>query len=283
MLKENIFIQSEISIHDHFNLEQKVSYFLTPENKNDEFQIENYFFIPKNLGVNSKFLSKDIFYRRLHNYIRFRTPKFSLDYLVSDDDNTPYKRLSNLIDALLKNPTNKKLKRKFDHQLKMFGSIIRTTLRDHMTFIQNKNSTFEDRKILCEKYIKSCELIKKQLTRLWQKIYVPTFPKQMIKSFLWTEEAVIIFINEYCEKIIKTLRPEKNISKEDYNKIETSLLEMISENLEERKEKVKQPLPIDRESKEKYLFRKRVLKKFISSILFLNIRIKKEKRQPEKE
>ncbi len=277
MLIENEFIQSDISIHDHFNLEQKVSYFLSSDNTNDEYKIENYFFVPKNLGINSNTLTKERFYRRLHNYIRFRTPKFSLDFLISDNDNTPFKRLENIVNALLVDHKNIKLINKYDHQLKMLGSIIRTTLRDHVYFIESSESTENDRQNLCKKYIYSCKRLIEKLSHLWEKVYVPTFPEDMRQSFLWTEEAVLIFINDYSEKIIQFYKSKKNKSFENYSEVENDLLELISKNLKTRRKKINQPKPDDKESKERYLFRKRVLKKYISSVLFLDIRVRNEK------
>ncbi len=76
-------IRQRVRIHDRYQLEIKIEYPLLPS-KRTRYHLNTYLFIPHNLAVNELSYPPDEFYRRLQNYIRFKTPELSpMDLLTN--------------------------------------------------------------------------------------------------------------------------------------------------------------------------------------------------------
>lgn len=73
-------IQQRLLAHDRFQVEFKHFYRLQPDRKS-QYRITTYIFLPQSLGINSAVYSQREFYRRAQNYVRLRTPNFSLQAL----------------------------------------------------------------------------------------------------------------------------------------------------------------------------------------------------------
>lgn len=68
----------EVEIHDRFQLEMILQYNLR---KKSNSKIDFYFFIPKNLNINSLTYPKYLFYRNLKSYVRFSSKKIKISNL----------------------------------------------------------------------------------------------------------------------------------------------------------------------------------------------------------
>lgn len=76
-------IRQRVRIHDRYQLEIKIEYPLLPS-KRTRYHLNTYLFIPHNLAVNELSYPPSEFYRRLQNYIRFKTPELSpMDLLTN--------------------------------------------------------------------------------------------------------------------------------------------------------------------------------------------------------
>lgn len=77
-------IQQRMVAHDRLQVEMKHYYRLQPGRKS-QYRITTYIFLPQSLGINSTVYSQREFYRRIQNYVRLRTPEFSLAELCTKD------------------------------------------------------------------------------------------------------------------------------------------------------------------------------------------------------
>lgn len=73
-------IRQRVLAHDRFQVELKHYYRLQPDRKS-QYRITTYIFLPQSLGINSEVYSPREFYRRIQNYVRLRTPQFTLHEL----------------------------------------------------------------------------------------------------------------------------------------------------------------------------------------------------------
>ena len=85
-------ITSTVSKHDNFQIEFKTVYPIQHEHKMNEYSVDVFFFLPRNLAVNQYTFSSHEFYNDFSEYIRFKTPDFKLKTLV-DPDNSAMTRL----------------------------------------------------------------------------------------------------------------------------------------------------------------------------------------------
>ncbi|MGB5048254.1 MAG: hypothetical protein WBO46_04930, partial [Caldilineaceae bacterium] len=73
-------IQQRLLAHDRFQVEIRHFYRLQPSGKS-QYRITTYIFLPQSLGIHSGVYSQQEFYRRIQNYVRLRTPDFTLEAL----------------------------------------------------------------------------------------------------------------------------------------------------------------------------------------------------------
>lgn len=76
-------IRQRVRIHDRYQLEIKIEYPLLP-GRRTRYHLNTYLFIPHNLAINELSYPTGEFYRRLQNYIRFKTPVLSATQLLHD-------------------------------------------------------------------------------------------------------------------------------------------------------------------------------------------------------
>jgi hypothetical protein len=84
-----------ITVHDRYQLELKLGYPLTP-GKQTCYLIDTYLFLPASLGINSTTYAGKEFYRDIQTYIRMKTPRFTLEQILSDS-RSPLLRCESLL------------------------------------------------------------------------------------------------------------------------------------------------------------------------------------------
>jgi len=108
-------IEELIRIRDRNQFEIKLGYLINNKKKKNEYDINLYFFLPKNLGINNYSYSNSQFFEDLYSYVRFITPKSSLENLTE--------RMKNVINFM--NTKNQDIDAHFEHinyELKMIIS-----------------------------------------------------------------------------------------------------------------------------------------------------------------
>ncbi|TYC04692.1 MAG: hypothetical protein FXF54_00510, partial [Kosmotoga sp.] len=68
-------IEELIRIHDRNQFEIKLGYLINHKKKKTEYDINLYFFLPNNLGINKYNYSNSQFFEDLYGYVRLITPK----------------------------------------------------------------------------------------------------------------------------------------------------------------------------------------------------------------
>ncbi|MFA7578368.1 MAG: hypothetical protein WC002_09920, partial [Candidatus Muiribacteriota bacterium] len=166
------FLDLTLTPHDKNNIELKISYLFHRHTPKNDYEVETYFFIPKNLAVNERQLSNNDFYKRLHNYVRLKTPQINLDCVSNLKPSSPLINLETAINNLILNPGDYRLAKKYEYEIKMAGSIIKSSLRDYTEFIRDKKPAENDRIRLLNQYLKYSESILANISRLWETICI---------------------------------------------------------------------------------------------------------------
>lgn len=117
--------EGSIQFHDDLQFELKLEFNYNPEVKNNIFTQEFYLFIPESLIINSDNYSKSDFYHDETNFIRYKTPNYTFDEI---SDLSSKKNPLEMIYYM--QVTNDEDLKKMIDEIKLFGNIFRSTLRN---------------------------------------------------------------------------------------------------------------------------------------------------------
>ena len=138
-------IEIQTKIHDKFSIEFKVGFSGRDGVKMDFFDVNSWIFIPNGLYINKNTYSKDRFYTDMKSNIRLLTPSFTLREMVNGDD-APILHVKKALEEAKKEPSEEHLE-EVAFQLKLFGSIFKSSIRDESKEIRNSEPNVE----LCER------------------------------------------------------------------------------------------------------------------------------------
>ena len=97
-------ISDRIKLRDKRHFEVKLDYNLDPSIKVNKYKVEAYFFIPRTLCINRETYSEEDFFRNIQSWIRFKTPKISVENLLNKKNSkSPYARVYKLLNTKHKN------------------------------------------------------------------------------------------------------------------------------------------------------------------------------------
>ncbi len=258
-------IEENIEIHDRYQFELKLAYKLNKEKLYNYYNIETYLFFPINLGINKRTYKREQFYTDIHSYIRLKTPEVLLKNII-EGNGSPCMKLKNATIALEKG--DKRAIGIWEYHTKMFLSIFRTALRDHVLFTLEKEHD-KDIKYLLEEYIKRIKDITKTYRNLRKFVNIPTLPPNIFNLYLMGDEFISLSIEGFTYELLEGLKGRYEV----YTK---ELIALIKDEIVYRKEQGFPSIPDKNSDNETYLFRKGVLKKFASSVLFLDTHHEKE-------
>ena len=130
-------IHVQTSIHDRFSVEFKI-YFSGKEREHHQFKMNSWLFVPNSLNINAATYSKDQFYRDVKSNIRLKTPRFTLQQMVSADSQ-PLQYLSRAAQQATQEPSEEHLQN-LEFHVKMYVAIYKSALRDETKALQTPRS-----------------------------------------------------------------------------------------------------------------------------------------------
>lgn len=264
-------IEKNVKIHDKFSLELKFGYSTRRKVKENLFEVNTWIFIPNSLDINRQTYSKTDFYKDLKTNIRLITPEFLLRDMA-DRKKSPFIHLEDSFNALAASPTRGNT-REYEHQIKMFSSILKSSLRDHREHII-RNIETEDRDYLISNYLRSSRDILANYRSLRHIIAVPTVSGELFSLYLLGDEFISNLIEQHTFLLadeIRKLFPELS------RQTGPMLVDLIRGENDYRKSK---GFPVaecrGEEEIRELIYRRGVLKKLFESQLFLATRKKKD-------
>jgi hypothetical protein len=256
-------IEDKIKIHDRHQFELKVGYSLADLKKYTNYNVDIYFFLSGNLGINTYTYKKDDFYNDLQTYTRLNTPAVLLKNLCLQE-NSPFEKLKkHFKDITLKNNANFAPEEYYAH-IKLFCCAFKNALAQHTDFIKTKKD-IKDTEFLITEYIEQIQTILNKYKKLRTIITIPTIKNKMFAVYQYGEEYLYYLIEDNTFPFLEWLNQKKA---PDHKKIKEQLLSFLK-NLQETKKIYSSE--INKENNyEKLIFRKSVLKKYMSNILYLS-------------
>lgn len=266
MLEKDDVLDSKFSIHDKYRFEVKLDLGFRKERKS-LYNLEYYFFLPRSLNITPESYTKEMFYSSTQHYIRFKTPEISIEKLFTPSNTlSPFNRAMSAIDQLSSGQNGDFLTETICDELKLLGAIIRADLRDTVDYIiKEPSAQLKTRRI--EILIDEVKIISTCISDMRAKIISSKIPQRVADTFFAMDEYTSLMINEYLTDVLKCAQ-ENNclVSKELFDK----LCETISLQIKYRKSMGYSSLLIPDGDNSHFLYWRSLLKKFISSSLYLH-------------
>lgn len=264
-------IDENVKIHDKFSIELKVGFVARKKQKINDFAFNIWIFIPNSLDINRFTYTKDNFYRDLTSHIRLITPSFLLRN-IADQLVPPFSSLEKSFITLSAAPTRTN-KAKYEYELKIFLSILKSSLRDEVTHAINSKLD-NDRDFLIQSYLANIQKIAGYYRSLRRIINAPSISNELLDYFLFGDEFMSNLIEFHTFRLIQML---KKSHPTNYQRMKGELQALINKEIAYKTEKGY--LVVEENNKknnQELVFRQSMLKKYAESNLFLDIKKRKD-------
>jgi hypothetical protein len=257
-------IEIQTKIHDKFSIEFKVGFSGREGVKVDHFDVNSWIFIPNGLDINKQTYSKERFYSDMKSNVRLLTPAFTLKQMVEGED-APLFHMKKALDEVIANPTQEHLS-EFEFQLKLFGSIFKSAIRNESASIIN----MADKSLLYERCMVYADDVGRVLQdfRNLRDLIDPAHEEVMVKMGFADE-----FISHQTD--IRTMKILKAFNGHDYAGEKEAFAVLAEMLVEEKAYKTSQgyshTVNGDETNNRKLIYRHSLLKKYIESALFLKV------------
>ena len=261
----------QVKIHDKYQFEMKFTYPIDLNEKQISYRVETYMFMPNNLGVSPKTYTKDDYYGDAQTYIRFKTPDMPLKNIIKGDK-SPLKALEKAIKDIATNPADPEKENNYKQSLKMFCSVLKSSLRDEEAFIEKlgTNDKVED---FVKDYNETAAAIVKEFRGLKKLAHVPLLQGRPYALYLLADEHISLTVDKYRYRLLLALN---RLPLDDPKKARAALLDAINSETLYRDANKYPSVPRHNSDNEVMLYRMSALKKIMSSILFLKTQTRRE-------
>ena len=275
---QNDIIDSRIKLHDKYRFEIKLDIDLDASGKSS-YEVETYFFIPRALNVGPHNYKKENFYNSTQRYIRFRTPKISLGKLCDPALATsPLNRIRADMSRVLSGAGGQALTDKICDEFRLLGCIIRGEIRDYVKIFAGELASYgaaapaAQRKLFVgeglENFLGDLKNLETALSSLKAEVSDPAVPVKIRETAAFFDEYVSLILEEYLTSLIEALRANPG-ARAHFESIEKGVLEIVAGQNRYRQAMKYPSLLTPGSSNEVIIYRRGVLKKFISSVLYL--------------
>lgn len=280
------FIEGRVGVHDRNHFEVKLDYVLDPHMAANRYLVEGYFFVPRNLGLNPQTYSVGDFYNDISAYIRFKTPTVSLGRLAAQDEDALLARVSRLLMSVRTRPKHSRSRHRLVHELKLFGCILRARLRDFADRVTLQLEGGADREgsrellladiaKLCERTFRQLEAALTGYRRLRPDFVAGALPAPIVTTYRAVDEYTSMVSEHYLTELLASFDDHKS-NRCTLSGVRTHAKQIILSERGYREQMGYVAVLHAKGKNEHYLYRLGNLKKFVMSVLWLEISKEKE-------
>lgn len=257
--------------HDNYSVEFKFGFNCSLDGVRDDFKVNAWMFVPNSLDINEEVYGKKQFYRDIKSNVRFITPSYLLRE-IAQDDSQPLTMLKGAMEKVAVSKHESSLA-EYEYHLKMFAAIFKSALRNQATHLRNARS-LSDASYLVDEYLSNAETILKKFRALYAIIDVPSVSDQTRSYFRLCDE----FVTHIVE--IQTIRIVRRIDASAQTPEEIALRERFAKTVMDQREYKKRMgydvLNGEVNHDRRLVHHRGMLKKFIESDLYINLKKKKD-------
>ncbi len=260
-------VRERITIRDKNQFEIKYTYPLQLDQEYTEYVVETFIFLPSNLQINSKTYEKEKFYRDNTAYIRFKTPAFMLPDIISGE-NSPLEKTRDAIIQLIQNRDDSAAVENYDYRLRMFCSILKSALRDEIERIGNIRET-DHRTSEATLMTDSLATLQERFRLLRDIPGFNTLDQDKTTIFNFSDEYIGIISEYYLFKLLEVLDGNRQPGAGEDEKLRKKVIEQIKEGNSYRFSAGYPTIVRENSTNETFIYRMRMLKKIMGSILYI--------------
>ncbi|OIO04500.1 MAG: hypothetical protein COX65_00630 [Elusimicrobia bacterium CG_4_10_14_0_2_um_filter_56_8] len=275
---QNDILDSRIKLHDKHRFEIKLDIDLDASGKSS-YEVETYFFVPRALNIGPHNYGKEKFYNSSQRYIRFRTPKISLGKLCAPSlETSPLNRIKQDLGKALSGAGEQDLADTICDEFRLLGCIIRGEIRDYVKVFVEGLATYDtsvpaaQRKLFVaeglETFLADLKNLETALASVKANISDPAVPVKVKETAAFFDEYVSLILEEYLTALIEALRRSPAV-RERFADVEAGVLAIVTAQNRYRQAMKYPSVLVPGSSNEVIIYRRGVLKKFISSVLYL--------------
>jgi hypothetical protein len=265
-------IDENVKVHDQFSVELKVGFVARKKQKINDFAFNIWIFVPNSLDINRFTYTKNDFYKDFTSHIRLITPSYQPGNLA-DPSSHPFSSLEKSFHSLAKAPT-KTNKENYENQLKMFLSILKSSLRDYVAHAISSESD-HNRDTLIRSYTANVKKISVNYRALKRIINIPSIPGEMTDYFLFGDEFMSNIIELHTFRLMQLLQDNHPVL---YGDMRSELMALIDYEISYKKDHGYLVVEENgnNHKNQALVFHLSMLKKYAESNLFLDIKKRKD-------
>ncbi len=283
-------IESRIGIHDSNQFEVKLDYAINPKARRNRYRVEAYFFVPRSLGINGYTYSKEQFYGDIQAYIRFKTPHVALGSLLDPKNgDSPLNRLKEPLDRALRDARNSKALDTLSYELRMLGCLVRANVRDRAAQLSEslrplrgqestRTTALEDVRHGVDNLLADLDALVQRFRALRTTFQDPVLPLWIREVYLYVDEYLSFVIETHLTSLVEAIDRSAKV-KEALHKSRAHVCATLLNERRHREGAGYLSVLKPDESHDHYIYRHGLLKKFVMSVLFLEISKEKEGRR----
>ncbi|MCH9688960.1 MAG: hypothetical protein K0V04_46435 [Deltaproteobacteria bacterium] len=248
--------------------------------------METYLFVPRSLGLDRHSYPRDQFYADAQAYIRFKTPSVPLPALADPDNaDSPLQRARRLIVAA--NGAGEIDPDRMRRELRLLGCLVRANLRDAAADIRAKVDRLDDpgeHRVLAEdvrqaigRLLRDVSAILSSFRDLRPDFLQTKRPAWLRELFEYVDEYLSISAESYLTAVLSRLDAHAALRDALSDTRQAVTQTIVDEQGHRQGAGYVSVLDPDGENRH-YIYRKGALKKFMSSVLFLEIHKEREGR-----
>ncbi|HAT73185.1 MAG TPA: hypothetical protein DCS63_10255 [Elusimicrobia bacterium] len=275
---QNDILDSRIKLHDKHRFEIKLDIDLDAAARSS-YEVETYFFVPRALNVGPHNYNKEKFYNSSQRYIRFRTPKMSLGKLCDPSLKTsPLNRVREDLSKVLSGAGDQALAVNICNELRLLGCIIRGEIRDYVKIFVGGLATYgaavpaAQRRLFVgeglENFLGDLKNLETALASLKAELSDPAVPLKVRETAAFFDEYVSLILEEYLTLLVEALRNNPG-ARARFEDVERGLLGIVTAQNRYRQAMKYPSVMVPGSTNEVLIYRRGVLKKFISGVLYL--------------
>ncbi|MHA1732114.1 MAG: hypothetical protein ACTSU5_09225 [Promethearchaeota archaeon] len=248
----------------------------------NNYTVETYFFIPKTLRVNPGSYTTDDFYADLENYIRFKTPRIALSGLVDPgNEYSPLARVKAPLREILNGNLDEELPERVTYELKILGNLIRSNTRDEVGNLVQLFAADEGNWSSCvahaETFLGNVDKFREMFGDLEERVYLSQIPPTVRETYDIVRDYASYVVEKYLTRLY--LGIQKYQSKIDCQGLMERIRAIVASEQEVRKRRNSKLAFRERKENEGFTYWLSLYKKFVSSVLFMEINEKNERFQ----
>ncbi len=274
---QNDILDSRIKLHDRHRFEIKLDIDL--DAARSSYEVETYFFVPRALNVGPHNYKKENFYNSSQRYIRFRTPKMSLGKVCDPAlKASPLNRVRADLGRVLAGASDPRLVDGICDELRLLGCIVRGEIRDYVKVFVEGLATYDaavpaaQRKLFVgeglENFLGDLKSLETALSSLKAEISDPAVPLKVRETAAFFDEYISLILEEYLTSLIEALRANPS-ARARFADVERGVLAIVTSQNRYRQAMKYPSVLTPGSTNETIIYRRGVLKKFMSSVLYL--------------